>query len=342
MRRWAVAFCVAVALVVPGVPVHSAPDPPGATRLIIHINATTTIALMLVQDAGKCSLVNSGSNYAAIDLGKGSATTGTGCATYSGNNTYTMTTSFSARATCSGTCANWNLIAALTSAAQSKITWTYGTKTLSTTPQTIASSIAYGTAQSEPFTVSVKTNGSGVTPTQVMTGITLTATDTTTGSATATATLNAEELNSPGISLFLVSDGSGVALTGGAFAAGLDFGTVSAYGTLSAGVSRPAVSASSYTVRTLFDVDVGNNGDAGSSSYTMQAALGSSAATGIAYDLDSIALSTTAQTVNSTGAYDSNVAYTLDLVISSSAPGTGGPAVGSLISNTINLTATAN
>jgi len=135
---------------------------------------------------------------------------------------------------------------------------------------------------------------------------------------------------------------SGVTMAGGAFDASIDFGTVQAYGgTLSTGVTRSNVTTSSYTVSTPIDITVGIGGLV-SSNYTLQADIASAAPTGLTYRVDSVTLTTSMQTITSTGAYNSAVLHTIGIVISSSAPGSGGPTVGSLLSDTLNFTATSN
>lgn len=159
---------------------------------------------------------------------------------------------------------------------------------------------------------------------------------------TATGTINATLVNKNGIALVFDSDPGGVALgASGSSAASVNFGVVSAFGALSAGVTRPSVTAGNYTVRTIFDVNVIEGGLA-SANYTLTANLAAVAPTGFSYQIDAVTLTTAAQTVTTTGAYNADTAHNLSLVISSAAPGAGGPAVGSPITSTINFTATAN
>jgi hypothetical protein len=159
---------------------------------------------------------------------------------------------------------------------------------------------------------------------------------------TATGVINATLVNKNGIALVFDSDPSGVALgASGSSAASLNFGTVSAFGALSAGVTRPSVTAGNYTVRTIFDVNVIEGGLA-SANYTLTANLAAVAPTGFSYQIDAVTLTTAAQTVTATGTYNTDTAHNLNLVISTAAPGAGGPAVGSPITSTINFTATAN
>src|SRR5205814_9571447 len=74
---------------------------------------------------------------------------------------------------------------------------------------------------------------------------------------TAQGTINATLDHKNGIALVFNTDAAGVSLgNSGTSAASINFGTISAYGALSAGVTRPAVNAANFTVRTVFDVQV--------------------------------------------------------------------------------------
>jgi len=159
---------------------------------------------------------------------------------------------------------------------------------------------------------------------------------------TATGTINAVLINKSGISLIFDTDAGGVALGNtGSSIASLNFGNISAFGPLSPGVSRPVVGAASYTVSTLFDVRV-DQGGLTSTSYTLSAQLAAAAPTGFTYTVDAVTLTTAAQTIQTNGAYASDVQHTLNLVVSTAAPGSGGPAVGTPLTTTINFTATSN
>ena len=311
-----------------------------STELILHIDVSTTIALVLLTNSGACTLVNSNSNATAMNLGEASSSAATSCATYSnGSGTYKLSTSLNAEATCSGTCTNWNLSARLNSAAQTGTTWFVGTSNLTTSDQTIGSNLSYGAVQNGPVQLSVSTSNAPTGALQQAITITATANG---ASATASATLNVEEINQPGISIFLAADASGAPVTGGAFNAALNFGTVSAAGSLPTGVTRPTVTASSFTVATIVDIDVQKSGGFSSSNYTMRAALAATAPTGLTYLANGVTLTTSAQTLTSTGTYNTNQAYTLDIVVKTAAPASGGPTVGALLSDSINFTATAN
>ncbi|MGC2129513.1 MAG: hypothetical protein WA629_05375 [Candidatus Aquilonibacter sp.] len=314
-------------------------SPAPGTELILQVDATTTIALVLLTFSGACTLVNSNSNAAAVDLGQASSSANTSCATYSSGNPYQLATSLSVESTCSGTCSNWNLTAQLNSAAQTGTTWRAGSTNLTTAAQTIASSLSYAASHTEALRLTVSTSNAPTGALQQAITFTATANG---AAASASATLNLEEINQPGIAIFLVADASGAPITGGAFNAGLNFGTVAAAGVLPAGVTRPTVTASSFTVATIVDIDVEKSGGFSSSNYTMRAALAAAAPTGLTYLANAVTLTTSPQTITSTGTYNSNQAYTLDIVIKTAAPGSGGPTVGSLLSDTIDFTATAN
>lgn len=159
---------------------------------------------------------------------------------------------------------------------------------------------------------------------------------------TATGTINATLINKNGISLVFDSDPGGVVLgSAGTSTASVNFGNVSAFGTLAAGVTRPTVTAASYVVQTLFDVQVIESGLA-SPSYTLTGQLAAAAPTGLTYGVDAVTLTTGSQTISATGAYNSDVQHTLTLTVSTAAPGSGGPTTGTPLTVTINFTATSN
>jgi hypothetical protein len=101
------------------------------------------------------------------------------------------------------------------------------------------------------------------------------------------------------------------------------------------------VTATNYTIRTIFDVQV-QQGGLNSTTYTLSANLAAAAPTGFTYQVDAVTLTTTAQNVQTNGTYGTDVAHNLSLVILKAAPGAGGPAVGTPVTATINFTATAN
>src|SRR5689334_16520462 len=159
---------------------------------------------------------------------------------------------------------------------------------------------------------------------------------------TATGVINGVLVNKDGISIQFDTDPAGVTLgAAGTSAATVNFGTVSAFGPLASGVTRPSVTAANFTVRTIFDVQV-IQGGLNSTTYTLTANLAAAAPTGMSYKVDAITLTTASQTIQVNGAYNTDVAHNLDLVISTAAPGAGGPVVGTPITTAINFTATAN
>src|SRR5215469_4293112 len=128
---------------------------------------------------------------------------------------------------------------------------------------------------------------------------------------TASGTINATLVNKGGISLVFDSDPGGVTLGGNASStASMNFGTISAFGALSAGVTRPVVGVNSYVVQTLFDVNVIEAGSA-SPNYTLSAQLAAAAPTGLTYGVDAVTLTTGSQTISATGAYNTDVQHTL-------------------------------
>lgn len=151
---------------------------------------------------------------------------------------------------------------------------------------------------------------------------------------TSSGTLNATLVNKSGISIVFNSDGAGVTLSGsGTAAAGLNFGTVSMYGTAPAGVTVTRA-ANSFTVSSPFDVFV-DIGGVTSPSYRLQANL--AAAPGVyTYMVDAVTLSTALTTVVAADPnYRANVLHTMYLTIPTSAPA-------GAVSNTVRFTATAN
>lgn len=159
---------------------------------------------------------------------------------------------------------------------------------------------------------------------------------------TASGVINATLVNKNGIALVFDSDPAGLTLGGaGTSVASANFGVVSAFGPLSAGVTRPAVTAATFTVRTIFDVQVFQGG-LNSNSYSLAVNLATTAPTGFSYKIDAITLTTTSQTLQANATYGADVPHNLDLIISRAAPGAGGPAVGTPITATINFTATSN
>jgi hypothetical protein len=160
--------------------------------------------------------------------------------------------------------------------------------------------------------------------------------------STATGVINGTLVNISGITLQFDTNPAGVTLGGAATSvATATFGSISAFGPLPGGVTRPSVTAANFTVRTVFDVQVVEGGLA-SNTYTLTANLATPSPTGLNYKVDSVTLSTAAQTIQANAVYNTDVAHNLDLVVSTAAPGAGGPAVGAPITTVINFTATAN
>jgi hypothetical protein len=159
---------------------------------------------------------------------------------------------------------------------------------------------------------------------------------------TAQGTINATLDHKNGIALIFNTNAAGVSLgNSGTSAASVNFGTISAFGTLAAGVSRTAVTATNFTVRTIFNVQV-IQGGTNSPNFTLRANLAAAAPTGFTYLVDGVSLTTTAQTLQTNGAYATDIPHNLDLQVLRAAPGAGGPAVGTPVTETINFSATAN
>ena len=159
---------------------------------------------------------------------------------------------------------------------------------------------------------------------------------------TATGVINATLTNKNGIALVFDTDPSGVTLgAAGTSAATLDFGTISAFGPLAAGVTRPSVTATNYTVRTVFDVQV-IQGGLNSTTYTLSAQLASALPTGFSFKIDGVTLVNGPSSIQTNAAYNVDVPHNLDLTVSTAAPGAGGPAVGTPLTTVINFQASAN
>lgn len=157
----------------------------------------------------------------------------------------------------------------------------------------------------------------------------------------ATGTLNVQLTNSPALIMVFNSDSAGVTLgNAGTAAVTASLGTVADYKSPSAGMTQTNGSTS-FTVSTRFDVYV-EMGGSSSASYSLAASLATAAPTGISVKLDSTTLSTTSQTVSTGGTYFSDAAHTVSFVVSTGPSGSGGPATGTQLTSTINLTATAN
>ncbi|HEX7287711.1 MAG TPA: hypothetical protein VF532_16095 [Candidatus Angelobacter sp.] len=159
---------------------------------------------------------------------------------------------------------------------------------------------------------------------------------------TATGTINATLTNKNGIALVFESDPVGVTL--GApltSAATLNFGTISAFGPLASGVTRPSVTAANFTVRTVFDVQV-IQGGLTSTTYTLRANLASALPAGFSFKIDGITLVNGPSNIQTNAAYNVNVPHNLDLTVLTAASGAGGPAVNTPLTTVINFQASAN
>ena len=152
---------------------------------------------------------------------------------------------------------------------------------------------------------------------------------------TASGTLTVTATVTGSINLVFNSDPAGVALTGsGTNAATLAFGSVSAFGAVSAGVVRTAA-ATNFTVSSAVDVNVSKTNSA-SANYTLTAQLGAADAVNT-WSVGGVGVTNAAAaTITATGTYGSNSNFPVAITI----PFT--TASGTNISNTINYTATAN
>ena len=154
---------------------------------------------------------------------------------------------------------------------------------------------------------------------------------TATGTLTVTATVNSS------LTLVFNDDASGVPLSSGAGtnAATLSFGNVSAFGAVGAGITRTVVAGASFTVSTPVDVLV-SKANSASANYTLKAQLGAADPVDTWSVAGTTVTSASAATVTATGTYGSNASEAIAITVPLST------ASGTLISNTINFTATAN
>ena len=153
-----------------------------------------------------------------------------------------------------------------------------------------------------------------------------------TASGTLAVTANVQS----SISLTFVSNAGGVALGGsGTNTATLAFGNISAYGSLPAGVSRPSVTGTNFTIQTPFNVAVVKS-NSSSANFTLRAQLQNADAVN-AWAVGGITITNASATnITTTGAYGAaGTAFNLALTI----PFTE---ASGLISNTVNFSATAN
>lgn len=159
---------------------------------------------------------------------------------------------------------------------------------------------------------------------------------------TATGTINAQLINKNGIALVFETDPAGVTLgSSGTSAATLNFGTISAFGPLAAGVTRPSATATNFTVRTIFDVQV-IQGGLTSTSYTLRAQLASALPAGFTFKVDGVTLVNVLSSIQTTALFNVNIPHNLDLTVLTAAPGAGGPALNTPLTTVINFQASAN
>jgi hypothetical protein len=153
---------------------------------------------------------------------------------------------------------------------------------------------------------------------------------TATGTLTVTATVQGS------IGLVFNSDAAGVALASGAGTntATLAFGNVSAFGAVAAGIVR-TTTATTFTVSSAVDVLVSKTNSA-SANYKLTAQLGAADAVNTWQVGGVTVTNAAAATIAATGTYAANANFPVAITV----PFT--TASGTLISNTINYTATAN
>jgi len=121
---------------------------------------------------------------------------------------------------------------------------------------------------------------------------------------TASGTINATLINKNGIALIFDTDANGVTLgSAGTSAATVSFGNIAAFGPLATGVTRTQVTATNFTVRTVFDVQV-IQGGLNSTTYTLRAQLATALPTGLTLLLDGITLLNGLTNIQTNGAYN--------------------------------------
>ena len=136
------------------------------------------------------------------------------------------------------------------------------------------------------------------------------------------------------ISMSFQSIPGSVALTGaGTTNAALNFGTVSAFETVGAGINR-TVAASSYTISTQFGVRGSHVlGSLVSPNYTLRARLQNPHA--LTWRVDGVTMSTAATTVATSQPYGTTVPHTLSFVVPFSQPA-------GMVTTVLEVTAIAN
>lgn len=156
------------------------------------------------------------------------------------------------------------------------------------------------------------------------------AAQTANGTLTVNATVNSS------INLVFISDPLGVTLSSGSgtSTATLNFGNVSAFGLIAAGITR-GTTATTFTVSTPVDVLV-TKANSASANYTLKAQLGAADAINTWQVTGTTVTSAAQATITATGAYGATVQETIALTV----PFTTANATA--ISNTIVFAATAN
>jgi hypothetical protein len=154
--------------------------------------------------------------------------------------------------------------------------------------------------------------------------------------ATSSGTLEVTATIDSSISMVFDKDASGVALTdGGSAAAVLAFGHVSAYNSVSSDVTRTVDGVTDYVISTPFDVKV-TQANGSSANFTLTGQL-NAVDTANTWEIGIVPVtSASPASITATGAYGSDVSYTLALTIPFSEIGA------TVIDNTINFEATAN
>jgi hypothetical protein len=154
--------------------------------------------------------------------------------------------------------------------------------------------------------------------------------------ATAPGTLAVTATVQSSIGLVFNTDPSGITLGGsGTNAATMAFGSVSAFGgTLPANVTR-TYGSGNFTLNTQFDVDV-TLANSTSANYTLAVELATADAVNTWKVGGNAVTSTAATSLGATEAYNTNIMFPFALTIPNAT------ATGTLISNTLNFTATAN
>jgi hypothetical protein len=128
----------------------------------------------------------------------------------------------------------------------------------------------------------------------------------------APAPVFAQRGGGPPITLTFESVSGGLPVTGaGTNSAAINFGNVSAFKSLGPGVTR-SNSASSYTISTLFGVNVTKVGGT-SPNYTLRARLTSAHA--LTWSINGVAMSTSDATVAFTQPYASTLSHSLEFVV---------------------------